>query len=112
MLEAWNETDPGRVRGHLEAALAADVVFVDPTIETRGIAEFERNVLDFRAKYPDAVLRRASGIDSHHGLHRYSWEIVVASKVILRGFDVAETDAEGLVKRVLGFFGPLPDKEA
>jgi hypothetical protein len=37
MLDAWNERDPGCVRQHLNAALAADVVFIDPTIVTHGI---------------------------------------------------------------------------
>ena len=107
MLDAWNERDLTRVREHLDAALAADVVFIDPTIETRGIEEFEKNVRDFRAKYPAAILRRSSVVDSHHNLHRYSWEIVINSQVFLIGFDVTETNAEGKVTRVLGFFGPL-----
>lgn len=108
MLAAWNERDMSRVRGRLEQALAPEVVFIDPTIETRGIDEFERNVREFRAKFPRADLRRTSGVDSHHRLHRYSWEIVIDSKVILPGFDVTETRADGKVTRVLGFFGPLP----
>jgi hypothetical protein len=111
MLDAWNERDLGRLRGHLEAALAPDVVFIDPTIETHGLAEFEKNVRDFQAKYPQAEIRRASGIDSHHQIHRYSWEIVHGGKVFLLGFDVAETTAEGKVCKVLGFFGPLPGLE-
>lgn len=107
MLDAWNEKDMSRVRAHLDAALAPDVVFIDPTIITQGIAEFEKNVREFRAKYPDAVLRRTSAVDSHHDLHRYSWEMSIHSKVFLVGFDVTETDQHYKVKRVLGFFGPL-----
>jgi hypothetical protein len=107
MLAAWNERDMNRVRGHLEAALTPDVTFIDPTIETHGLAQFERNVRDFRAKYPLAILRRASAVDSHHNLHRYSWEILIDGKVVLLGFDVAQTATDGKVCRVLGFFGPL-----
>jgi SnoaL-like domain len=107
MLDAWNERDPGGVRQHLDAALAPDVVFIDPTIVTHGIAEFEKNVHDFRVKYPTALLRRSSAVDSHHHLHKYHWEIIIDSKVFLPGFDVTETNAEGKVVRVLGFFGPL-----
>jgi hypothetical protein len=108
MLAVWNERDLTRTRGHLEAALTPDVTFIDPTIETHGLGEFEDNVRDFRTKYPQAVIRRASGIDSHHNLHRYGWEISVAGKVFLVGFDVAETAEDGKVCRVLGFFGQLP----
>lgn len=108
MLDAWNERDPARVRAHLELALAPEVVFIDPTIETHGLDEFERNVLEFRKRFPEAVLRRASGVDSHHHVHRYAWEIMVAGRVLLPGFDATETNAQGKVVRVLGFFGPLP----
>jgi SnoaL-like domain len=108
MLAIWNERDLSRIRGHLEATLTPDVVFVDPTIETHGLDEFEQNVRDFRAKYPQASIKRASGIDSHHNLHRYGWEIAIAEKVFLVGFDVAETAESGKVCKVIGFFGPLP----
>ncbi len=108
MMAAWNERDMALVRGHLEAALSPDVVFIDPTIVTNGLDEFEANVREFRAKYPHADLRRSSGVDSHHDLHRYSWEIAMRGKVFLVGFDATETRADGKVCRVLGFFGPLP----
>ena len=60
MLAAWNERDPNLIRAHLDQALAADIEFIDPTIVTRGIAEFEQNVRSFRLKYPDAQLALSS----------------------------------------------------
>jgi hypothetical protein len=108
MFAAWNERDVSRVRAHLMQALSPDVEFIDPTIITRGIDEFEQNVREFRTKYPEAEVRRSLRVDSHHLLHRYSWEISVRSKVFLIGADVTETNAQGFVTRVLGFFGPLP----
>ncbi len=62
MLAAWNESDPGRVRSHLELALAPDVVFIDPTAETFGIDEFEANVHDAHRKLPGASYERMSGV--------------------------------------------------
>jgi hypothetical protein len=108
LLAAWNERDQSRIRVHLEHALAPDAEFVDPTIVTRGIDEFESNVREFRTRYPLASAARTSGIDSHHHLHRYSWHIVAEGKVLVQGVDVVETDASNKVRRVLGFFGPLP----
>jgi hypothetical protein len=108
MFAAWNERDPSRVRGHLEQALAADVLFIDPTIVTRGIDEFEHNVHDFRRKYPHAQIHRSAVVDSHHQLHRYTWQITIGSKTLLHGMDVTSTDGEGKVTQVLGFFGPPP----
>jgi hypothetical protein len=108
MLAAWNERDPTRIRGHLEQALTADVEFIDPTIVTHGIDEFAANIRGFRSKYPQADCARTSDVDSHHHLHRYGWHIVVGQQLVVAGFDVAETDSDGRVRRVLGFFGPLP----
>ena len=108
MLAAWNERDLDKVRGHLDQALAPDICFIDPSIETHGIDEFEANVREFRGRLPDARCVRASGIDSHHKLYRYAWEIYRGEELFLPGFDVVEVDEAGLVKRVEGFFGALP----
>ena len=111
MLAAWNERDPAKVRGHLDKALAPDVEFIDPSVETHGIDEFEANVHEVKASLPGASYSRTSGVDSHHRLHRYSWQISRDGEVLLRGFDVTEVDEQGRVTRVLGFFGPLPDAD-
>lgn len=110
MLAAWNERDPEKIRGHLERALSPEIHFVDPSIVTDGIDEFEQNVRDFRKRLPDAVCSRASGVDSHHGLYRYDWAIRRGDELMLAGFDVAEIDGAERVEKVMGFFGPLPPK--
>ncbi len=109
MLAAWNEQDPDGVRGHLDKALAPHVTFIDPSVETHGIDEFEVNVRTVQATLPGARYSRTSGVDSHHRLHRYSWQISRDGEVLLSGFDVTEVDDHGRVARVLGFFGLLPD---
>lgn len=111
MLAAWNEPDPGLVRQHLERAVAPQVEFVDPSVATHGIDEFETNVHRVQESLPGAHYSRTSGVDSHHHLHRYSWQISRGGLVLLDGFDVTEVDEHGQVTRVLGFFGPLPDSD-
>ena len=111
MLSAWNEPDPSMVRSHLERALAPGVEFIDPSIETHGLDEFEANVHNVQAGLPGAEYSRTSGVDSHHGLHRYSWQISRDGEIVVTGFDVTEVDDDGKVTRVLGFFGPLPDTD-
>ena len=111
MLAAWNERDAKRVRAHLDKALSPDVVFIDPSIVTRGIDEFEANVHEVHGRLPGADDRRASGVDRHHDVVRYAWEIHRNGELVLPGFDVTELDEEGRVLRVLGFFGPLPESE-
>ena len=111
MLAAWNEREPDKIRSHLDKALAPSVRFVDPSIDLEGVDAFEANVRRFRASYPDAVCSRATGVDSHHDLHRYEWRIHRGAELMLAGFDVVETDPQGRVLRVEGFFGPFPAKE-
>ncbi len=111
MLAAWNERDSDRVRGHLDRALAANVVFIDPGVETQGIDEFEANVHAVHRQIPGADYERTSGVDSHHRLHRYNWQISRDGELIITGFDVTEVDDDGKVTRVLGFFGPLPERD-
>ena len=108
MINAWNERDLDKIRGHLDLALADDVEFCDPSNHTHGIDEFEAMVRNFRAEIPDAVCARATGVDSHHHLYRYEWTVSANGEVLVPGFDVAAVNADGKVTRVDGFFGPLP----
>ena len=110
MLAAWQELSPEKVRSHLDAALSPTVHFVDPDNDIRGIDAFEEMVHAFRKRFPSAELSRASGVDGHHDLYRYDWAIHVDGNLLMPGFDVSELDDEGRVLRVLGFFGPLPEK--
>ena len=108
MLNAWNELDHDAVRGHLDKALAEDVVFIDPTHSTVGRDAFETMVHDFRPQFPLAGCSRSSVIDCHHNLYRYNWESHQGGELLVPGFDVAEINDAGQVCRVEGFFGPLP----
>jgi hypothetical protein len=108
MLAAWNELDPSKVRSHLDRALSPEVEFIDPSIETHGIDEFEATFTACGRKFPALSTQGKVGFDSHHGLHRYSWQISRDGEVVLPGFDATEVDDDGKVTRVLGFFGPLP----
>ena len=111
MLAAWNERDLDRIRGHLDRALAEDVLFCDPQHLVTGIDAFEKMVRNFRTDIPDANCKRTSGIDSHHGRYRYEWSVLDGETLVVPGFDVAIVDDEGRVNRVEGFFGPLPPLE-
>ena len=109
MLAAWNESDSSLVRGHLEKALTSEVRFVDPSIDVTGIDGFEANVHEVKSRLPGAVYSRTSGVDSQHDFHRYHWAIHQNGELLVPGFDVVETDAEGRVVCVIGFFGPVPE---
>lgn len=109
LLAAWNEPDAGKIRGHLDKALTADVEFVDPNYAICGLDAFEKMVREFRTKFPNSACIRTSGVDMHHDRARYSWTVVIDAANRIDGFDAVAIDAaSGKVRRIDGFFGPLP----
>lgn len=109
MMAAWNEKDPAKVRGHLEAALSPNVLFVDPDNYVVGIDAFETMVHKFRADVADASAERTSGFNVHHNRYRYTWLVSSGGTPVMPGMDVTELDDTGKVVRVDGFFGDIPD---
>jgi hypothetical protein len=106
MLDAWNERDASKIRGHLDAALNHDVRFVDPTIDLTGIDAFEAMVHQVQARIPGAIYSRISDVDSHHNVHRYRWAIHLHGKLAVQGFDAVQSKNDK-VSLVIGFFGGL-----
>lgn len=109
MLEMWNEHDLGKVRAYIEEIFSEDVIFIDPANSIVGHEAFEKMVREFRTGLPDAVCSHSSGVDAHHGLHRYHWEIHQGDELFISGFDVTEIDSDGMISRVEGFFGSIPE---
>jgi len=105
----WNETDLTRVREHLDRAVTADFVFCDPVHFHTGRDSLEANVRNFRNERPRAAFAIASGFDSHHNRVRYRWQMLIRGRVIVDGLDVVTTSEEGLLERIDGFFGPIPE---
>jgi hypothetical protein len=105
----WNERDVALVRMHLERAVTDDVVFCDPVAFHAGRDALEANVRQLRVARPTVEFALGSGVDSHHDRHRYRWRMLRKGRLLLNGFDVATTTADGLIERIDGFFGPLPE---
>jgi len=110
MMKMWNETDLGEIPNHVRSIFSEDVLFIDPSNRIVGHDAFVAMVKEFRTKFPDAICSRSSGVDSHHGLHRYHWEIHRGNELLVPGFDVTEVNESGRVSRIEGFFGPIPGK--
>lgn len=108
---AWNERDLNRIRGFVDKSMAENVVFADPANFLHGIDAFEKMVSDFRLKYPESIVKRTSGLDSHNNRYRYTWEIYIGEIMIVKGFDVATVNENGLIERIDGFFGDFPPLE-
>lgn len=110
MMAIWNERDVEQVRAVIDEIFSPEVIFIDPSHSIAGHDAFEKMVRDFRKGLPNAVCSHSSGFDSHHGLYRYHWEIHQDDALVVSGFDVTQIDADGLISRVEGFFGPIPER--
>ena len=109
-LAAWNEQDPGRIRGHLLSSLADDALFVDPANQVTGIDAIESLIREAHAAM-DAEYVRVSGIDGHNRRYRYLWEVRRSGQPPIPGMDVSTINAAGKIERIDGFFGDFPPHE-
>lgn len=112
-LEMFNETDPERRAALIARAWADDGAYVDPLLEATGHAELDAMAAGVQAQFPGQRFVRTSGVDAHHGLVRFGWELRDdAGGVTVAGIDVGIVAPDGRLSRIAGFFGPLPEREA
>ncbi len=108
-LDAYGEPDATRRQQLIEAVWAADGHLIDPPVDARGHDGIDAMIAAVQGQFAGHRFRRSTGIDAHHGIARYGWELVAPDgSVTLGGMDVAEVDADGKLVRVAGFFGDLP----
>lgn len=108
----WNEPDLDRIRTHLDAAVTPEVEWADPLHHHRGRDALEANVRTLRSTKPEYRFVIASEIDAHHDRLRYRWDMLRRHRVLVSGLDVVTLADDGLIARVDGFFGTLPDVAA
>ncbi len=112
-LAAYCEPDRERRSRLVRRVFAEDARLIDPPLTAQGHAQIEAQTETLLTQFPEHRFRRSSGIDTHNGHARYSWQLVDAEgQVRLEGQDVAQIDNRGLLNQVVGFFGPLPVLEA
>ena len=109
-LEAWNESDPDIRRAELETVWADDGSYVDPLAAVTGHDEISALIGMVHQQAPAHVFRLLDGVDAHHNVARFGWELVPAAggESIAEGFDVAVTNDDGRIVSVLGFLDKAP----
>ncbi len=108
-LAAWNEADPARRADLVAQVWATDGRLIDPPLAAEGHIGIANMAAALQSQFPGHRFRRASGIDTHHDQLRFAWELVGADgSVALAGLDVGELAEDGRLRRITGFFGPLP----
>lgn len=107
-----NETDPA-VRARLVTEVwTEDGAFYDPLHEATGHDALVEMVAAVQAQFPGQRFARTSGIDGHHGLVRFGWELRAEDgTTTVAGLDVGIVAPDGRLTRIAGFFGPLPELE-
>lgn len=105
-LETWNETDTTARAALAERALGADLWYRDPMLEADGLEAYGAMITAVQAQFPGLVMRRTSPIDAHRDLVRFNWALgAPGAEPTIVGLDVAKTDADGRLHRIIGFVG-------
>lgn len=108
-LAGYAEPDPDRRRDLLSAAWADDGHLIDPPLEGVGLDAIVGCGEAVVTHYPGHRFVRTSDVDAHHDTARYSWELRDSDdSVVLEGVDIADLGHDGRLRRIVGFFGPLP----
>ena len=108
-LEAYGETDADRRADLIKQVWAEDGQLIDPPLDGKGHDGIDAMFAAVQGQFPGHTFGRSTGIDAHHSLARYGWELVAADgSVTLGGMDVAVIADDGKLNRVAGFFGDLP----
>jgi hypothetical protein len=111
-LAAFNETDPGRRAELLAEAFATGAYVADPLLEGRGHDGLAAMAAQIHTHYPDHRLQRSTGVDRHHDVVRFGWELVAPDgAVVVAAVDVGIVAPDGRLARVAGFFGDPPALE-
>jgi hypothetical protein len=111
-LEAYLEPDDERRTSLIKDVWATDGHLFDPPLDAKGHDAINEMFVTVQGMFGGHRFRRTTGIDTHHGIARYGWELVAPDgSVALAGMDVAVVDQEGKLTRIAGFFGELPARD-
>src|SRR5881409_3287428 len=105
-------TTPPRA-GLIARAWDEDGHYVDPVLEVRGYRALSDMVDAVHGQFPGHRFHRTTGVDLHHDLLRFGWELVAQDgTVAAAGLDVGLVSDDGRLRRIVGFIGALPSKAA
>ena len=111
-LAAYTDPDATRRAAAVQRIWAEAGQLVDPPLAASGQDAIVQQAGQLLAQFPGHRFVRSSGIDSHHHMARYAWQLVGPDgAVVLEGIDFAQLDSQGRLQQVTGFFGPMPALE-
>lgn len=108
-IESWNETDAEARRALLEELWTEDGSYVDPLVAAEGLDAIDATIAGAQQQFAGLEFRLVPGVDAHHNLARFSWELGPAGgEAIVVGFDVAVLAEDGRLRAVHGFLDKVP----
>lgn len=109
-LETWNETDPNARRSAVASLWAEEGRYVDPLASVCGHDQIAELIAAVQAQAPGHLFQLVNGVDAHHEVIRFGWELVPdsAGEPVAIGFDVAITAQDGRIASVIGFLDKAP----
>jgi hypothetical protein len=111
-LAALSETDEAARTALVHQAWAEDGQFFDPLLHASGHAAIGDLAVTVVEHYPGHTFRRTTGIDGHHSIIRFGWELAAPDgTVAVAGVDVGVLDDDGRLSRMVGFYGEPPALE-
>ena len=105
---AWNEPDEAARRKLLDEAWADDGVYCDPMGRAEGRAGLVEHIAGFQQQFADHRIDITSAVDEHDGFLRFTWVMQGPDGAVMDGIDFGELAPDGRLRRITGFFGPLP----
>jgi hypothetical protein len=112
-IAALNETDAEARRELTRQAWTEDGGYFDPLQQALGHDELVAVPVLAHEQFPGQRFVRTSGIDAHHGLVRFEWELAAEDgTVTVAGLDVGIVADDGRLSRIAAFFGPAPERES
>jgi hypothetical protein len=108
-IDVWNEKDPAVRRAAVQALWADNGRYVDPLADVEGHPGIDSVIGAVQAQFPEFVFRLRPGVDAHHHLARFSWELGPENgEAVVIGFDVAVLAEDGRIQDVHGFLDKVP----
>ncbi|MBM2615421.1 nuclear transport factor 2 family protein [Actinoplanes sp. LDG1-06] len=108
-LAVWNEPDAAARRAAIDDVFAAGIRYVDPLAAVEGRDALDALIGAARQQFPGLTFAPGGPVDGHHDQVRFTWTLGPAgTDPLVVGFDVAELDADGRIRQVLGFIDKAP----
>lgn len=109
-LAIWNEPGPAARAAAIAELWTEDASYTDPLAAVTGHEGIAAVIAGAREMFPGFVFRALPGVDAHHDLVRFGWELVpeAGGESLVVGFDVATLTTDGRLRGVYGFLDKVP----